>query len=365
MSNCEISCLICGNPGLFKVNHSGFHKVCQDHINTELSHSQCIICKSEVSIIYEFLKCGKCLESEARFVCNCGVSLCIYCLKVCGCCNQNRCSDCISQHENKPKCNKCLKKEEKKSSISLTLGKNRSAQHGLCENCRNQGIINKKSNCEHKVCRKCQDAPCNTCKLSRTIVSGGKRKKTGCCEICKKVGMELNPYKKLLICENCKKSHIKNDLIDHCDNCAEPVDKTFLNNEYFRECVHTGCPKCSKVNAVCYKCLNKEKPNNDLLQREKCFFCQNYNYCFNLLCDHQCCISCMKEFNLAKLNYMCTECIMTTNKYCLSCLNPCLWIIEENKYLVKECCQKYKVCKFCLGKIGLLWHTCKMKKNLK
>ena len=367
MSNCGISCLVCGKPGLFKVNHSGFHKLCQDHINTELSHSQCIICKSDVSIIYEFLKCSKCQECEVSFVCSCEDSFCSFCLKACQACNKRSCSDCLSGGQHNGKCIAAYNNEEKKASSSVSLGNSRMTEHGLCENCETVSIIKKKSGCDHKVCSKCAELPCTTCKLTRTIGARGIVKKPAKCRICKKESTELAHYKKLMICEKCKRSYFKNDQINHCENCAEPVDNASYNNEnqYFSQCTHTGCPKCISLNQYCFKCLNKERSSKFSLNQGKCIFCQNNKKCFNLLCEHPCCISCLKEFHLAKLNYICGECIMKTTKYCLSCFNPALWIIEENKYLVRACCQDHKACSSCFGKIGLLWHSCKIKRNLK
>lgn len=412
MNLCETLCIQCTEKGKFPLNFSGYHKVCASHIPTNTPFLICARCDSEVIPVQEFLFCAQCGQPEIVQKCVCGSLLCSYCQVLCSSCSQGYCSNCLPSSSrtckpceefNKAHCPKCkesneiiclscnthncnpnftrCKKCKKKTCVdcinisntcpsccnsSVTFsarGKNKPIMRELkCSICNsNKNIV--KGNCEHLFCSDCSNNECRLCTGSKTMSTRRGRneavsniKMNKFCACCKRGVVKLNKFE---LCDECFNDFIgsKPDSKAVCLNCGETEGS---KNNF--SCKHEGCSICTKKNTFCYKCYKKRRQRASL-EAKNCAFCNKKIFCFSLFCEHYCCLKCASDFSIKKLDFVCINCLFTSNKRCLKCRKFTIWEhSEKNKYFESLCCEK-KVCKICYKPESFFGCFCSLKKN--
>jgi hypothetical protein len=172
------------------------------------------------------------------------------------------------------------------------------------------------------------------------------------CDFCNHKKENLKKIRNKKLCNECEETHFKRIYEFYCKNCGEHEKNEIM------KCAHYGCTSCISKNLICFSCiLNTKRDNNNFY--DNCSFCSKQKNCFKLFCEHSCCIECMNDFSVQKLNYMCKECILKNQKFCLECNNLAMWQEAGKKNLIRICCKEYKVCRNCLKKDSF-WHKCKV-----
>lgn len=114
--DCELTCMSCNKPQLYKVNASCYHGLCESHKTDTSKILKCIHCCSIVPILYDanMQPCEKCFNLCDTTCKNCEFYVCSNCMS-------NGCLICQSL------CNYCI--------ISKDAHKLTSCMHTICQNC--------------------------------------------------------------------------------------------------------------------------------------------------------------------------------------------------------------------------------------
>ena len=217
-----------------------------------------------------------------------------------------------------------------------------------CESCGNVSTDNKILICDHIQCMRCvmRDILCRKCNI-RT------------CQKC------LHSFPKLIekqckhkVCEACFDEEIESDECGLCrfKDCTICKENGYEHARFI--CGHTGCGFCFVPDLPCWKCTFTGKKvavaTNEVM---KCFRCKNDEICTLLICRDYVCERCIKEIDIVKFNYLCSDCCISREKKCIDCKKICIWEVT-GKYLHKICCNDY-FCKFCLKKKSFFLKDCK------
>lgn len=233
MGFCDTKCLLCDKNGVRTINHSGYHKICQDHLNriNDFIQTYCKHCNSKVQILREYLFCK--------------------------CCNKKKCQakpNSISNTEIKPKINSEIEVETSSNQKKLIcknadISYQNAPEESLCKKCH---FITEK-----QACLECKATFCSKCNPFEKYCSNCLNSISDC-DNCGKVGMSTNLKCSHLGCHNCKDQNFckKCDFsqFETCNNCKKPYQiKRERKNQQdvYDECINDLCREC-------YSNLNNE-----------------------------------------------------------------------------------------------------------
>ncbi|OMJ88360.1 hypothetical protein SteCoe_9676 [Stentor coeruleus] len=365
MDFCDTKCLFCTNIGIRTINVPGYHKICQDHLNSinDFMQTICIHCSSKVFILKEFIFCCSCNKKECQNQ-SCkssGISvgknnseqeIVIFasnnkdivdilpedgpekssCKKCHSITEKTSCLEC-----NKKFCSKCQPFEKYCSYCLNNIND--------CDNCGKIGMLIALK-CSHFGCYNCKDQNfCRNCDSSKIVKCNHEK--------CLK-----NIEKPCTICDSESLSFI----CQYCNKKTNKLKKIKCSHELCEQCLNENIYKKENNDMICMKCYSilldfnevqiaeEHKKVNSLSQKlpenikktqegikKKCCFCRKK--CKNSLkidCEHFMCQSCInlkKNCQICPINNMCSYCNISGLKLVfLKCQHPmCKMCVKQNK----------------------------------
>lgn len=317
---CDYSCLLCDNPGLVQVNHTGYHRACDYHA-LELSKSSiittCQKCQSKVFIIKDVISKNFQFFHEG---------------------NNNPIKINTEIHE---------KIQNSPSDVSLEKPIIEYSDTLICPNCNNV-CIEFKSYCNHVVCNLCE-GNCKKCKeegIKAKIVNIAKntrgiitKKFFGASGITRYLFSKENAIKNQdMICPNCETTGTKHfecgcsnkvctECYMNCKICVNDPEKcpncnSLCNSKYELKCGDEGCYKCYAIG--CFKHMESLKGSIISFEHQKkvaqknfidsCIHCQRLTENQYYGCVHKVCLRCFGN-NPVCLKSECKQCILCCNEF--------------------------------------------------
>ena len=164
---CDTSCINCNKLSSICVNYSGFHLVCEGHLNEimQVESVVCVHCSSTVSIFKSFLMCNNCKSNPISATLSCGHKLCGDCSGKCISCSSNMwCSLCTRTADKEFKeCITCKSIEKFKCKSSRNKFCANELTYGKCEGFVSYECSNCGSNSYEKYTMACGDLGCKRC----------------------------------------------------------------------------------------------------------------------------------------------------------------------------------------------------------
>ncbi|OMJ67305.1 hypothetical protein SteCoe_35565 [Stentor coeruleus] len=333
-SKCEVKCFMCLDPGIYYVNSSSLHSLCENCAKKlVLTNLVCQDCDAHINI--EYLKPRKYIYK--CYLCN---GLGMFKQE----CKHIVCGDCYAR--SKRKCLKCICLM---CSYEKGVHNKICQEHKMCEKCMEKSLLkcfvcfcqtcgnirpNKQSKCNHLMCEQCLERNkkcefckvyCNYCNVEIDItqnkgyrnfnckhsICAGCRPKYNQCLLC-------NGFAKCSICMELAKP--KNPIIPRCNNCEELYICKICNKTF-------KCPQVANLCEECSLCQTCNRINQNI----------NKMSCSHLECD-KCCVS------KGTLNF-CSKCI---NQYkCRK--HQIVYLISGKNIKLNRCCNKL-ICQNCRKK---------------
>lgn len=348
---CDTQCCLdkCENKGELPINHSRYHLICKDHLNS-IIHQALIICcycgtqcKVVQTIVSQKPLCAICNVNKTH---NEYSNLCLDCDKTedwtCFHNPDRDPSPLIEPEaqqdlvEDAEKADKKRLKLKSSPHIRIKQGKNEKPSKNfnsqqkfikfqksslkIIKNCSDsKGELQELNNpkCNSKICPEfpCKNSSCKRCNLYSTS------KIVLTCAKCGKSNISNSSS-----CEHCFCKECFTQMNQTCQICFPRVQKcnSCSRNGFEKilfDCKHLGCTNCFK-NVMCFECIFLKR-----IAKPKPYIKYACNKCdtmsetgFVLMCNHFICMKCRKsDWNF--LNYRCQKCLLTDsgNSICFNC----------------------------------------------
>ena len=408
MSYCDELCCLCDRLGRHSVNPSGYHKVCDNHMqelfSSEIYKVPCTYCK--VQIFISLPSCEYCLKQAPLALQTCQHNLCSHCLSPsCRLCEllQNLCQTCkmysseiveakcshkickICSSKFNGACGTCFEKYCK-CRVPLSKMLQRYCRRYECEECyeqcrdcdnlRNKDLKRKcrychkinhlvKLPCEHESCQQClkEYSSCPQCKIDENL-----RLKNHNYDIFRNESLvKMNSFEEQKIGglaetqKNGRNRVFQDQILEKCIMCNNHsilTKRTTCPHPVCTGCLSKQCIVCESGSVV-QKCKSCNK--NNLVNNEKectecssnnrkqnridiCSHCSMRGKLINRDCGHQCCMKCTK-FLCNECNWKPEICCNCKGGYHLSRANACNHLICE--FCKSEGCKTCSLAGFC------------------